>query len=848
MIFKKVLFLLLLTSTITAKQIHGVFTNFDSLSSTSASNQVPNLPTWFAEISWSLDGEKCFPGDTFSLQLLGVHRFVTTKSSFNLGVDDTVFASCEMISANENSSYSSLECMVTSNIKINTKASGTVKLPLVFTVGGSITPSTINAATYYTVGDNLVTFNDGINNLQLQTFFASSNINSENPISFTRFDSTRKQIFNSVIGPYCAKGYSAGRLGISVTSNNAQFNCSTTSVSITNKLNSWNLPVSIDTFKHDILCTPSSLTISYNNIPVGFRPYISASLVTTGEENIAFKYLVQNICFSESYRDKSFTTTLSQHQDTYDVEVKGTYESYTTRTGYDSTTRVTTLPYQSTDRTITIEVLQPIPTRTITTSYVGVTTSYSTITASIGGTATVIVDNPYHTTTTVTSYWTGGITTTTTRIYPSNSVDTVIVEVPRPNPTRTVTTFWTGLTPTTITQTNRPLNTDTVIVQFPNNPTVTTTIFGTVTTATTTTITTTPLGTDSVIVIEPPNPTVTTTIFGSVTAPTTQTFTEGPLGTDSVIIVEPPNPTYTTTELWHESFALTTTQVNDPQGTDTVIIYEPYVSSETFVSEYGSLITGTHMESSSVEIFEFISMESSNSDSLWLSLAAGSIGVSSPESTASVSASIEDSILGSSWLEITDAWSITVEPTSTKYSSSNDDYLSVVSSVVSSDEPSSLQESSADWSSSSKNVYASETTDDWSTIPTDEIDGDSSDFTTIESATSVDETNDPLLSTLPLESSSAAIGESIYSCDLSSHDYYVSSESVEDYSTITDVSSSDLWSSSATSETEESPEYSSTEEATSSEFSEVSDLVSSSVTTPAWSSDYVEMPRFQLNY
>ncbi|EMG45973.1 Dumpy, partial [Candida maltosa Xu316] len=281
---------------------------------------------------------------------------------------------------------------------------------------------------------------------------------------------------------------------------------------------------------------------------------------------------------------------------------------------------------------------------------------------------------------------------------------------------------------------------------------------------------------------------------------------------------------------------------NDPQGTDTVIIYEPYVSSETFVSEYGSLITGTHMESSSVEIFEFISMESSNSDSLWLSLAAGSIGVSSPESTASVSASIEDSILGSSWLEITDAWSITVEPTSTKYSSSNDDYLSVVSSVVSSDEPSSLQESSADWSSSSKNVYASETTDDWSTIPTDEIDGDSSDFTTIESATSVDETNDPLLSTLPLESSSAAIGESIYSCDLSSHDYYVSSESVEDYSTITDVSSSDLWSSSATSETEESPEYSSTEEATSSEFSEVSDLVSSSVTTPAWSSDYVEMP------
>ena len=77
--------------------------------------------------------------------------------------------------------------------------------------------------------------------------------------------------------------------------------------------------------------------------------------------------------------------------------------------------------------------MQPIPTTTITTSYVGVTTSYLTKTAPIGETATVIVDVPYHTTTTVTSKWTGTITTTTTRTNPTDSIDTVVVQVPLPN-------------------------------------------------------------------------------------------------------------------------------------------------------------------------------------------------------------------------------------------------------------------------------------------------------------------------------------------------------------------------------------------------------------------------------
>ena len=56
----------------------------------------------------------------------------------------------------------------------------------------------------------------------------------------------------------------------------------------------------------------------------------------------------------------------------------------TTRTVTDSTTAITTLPFDPTvDKTKTIEVIEPIPTTTITTSYVGISTSLSTKTATI---------------------------------------------------------------------------------------------------------------------------------------------------------------------------------------------------------------------------------------------------------------------------------------------------------------------------------------------------------------------------------------------------------------------------------------------------------------------------------
>ena len=67
---------------------------------------------------------------------------------------------------------------------------------------------------------------------------------------------------------------------------------------------------------------------------------------------------------------------------------------------------------------------------------------------------------PYHTTTTITSIWTGSATTSSTYTNPTDSIDTVVVQVPLPNPTVTTTQFWSGSVPTTETVTTGPQGTD----------------------------------------------------------------------------------------------------------------------------------------------------------------------------------------------------------------------------------------------------------------------------------------------------------------------------------------------------------------------------------------------------
>ena len=45
---------------------------------------------------------------------------------------------------------------------------------------------------------------------------------------------------------------------------------------ITNGLNSWNMPVSSESFSYTKTCTPNSFIITYENVPAGYRPFIDS--------------------------------------------------------------------------------------------------------------------------------------------------------------------------------------------------------------------------------------------------------------------------------------------------------------------------------------------------------------------------------------------------------------------------------------------------------------------------------------------------------------------------------------------------------------------------------------------
>ena len=78
------LLLLLYLTVSTAKTITGVFNSFNSLTWANAANygyQTPETPTWTAVLGWSLNSTTADAGDTFTLIMPCVFKFITSQTS-----------------------------------------------------------------------------------------------------------------------------------------------------------------------------------------------------------------------------------------------------------------------------------------------------------------------------------------------------------------------------------------------------------------------------------------------------------------------------------------------------------------------------------------------------------------------------------------------------------------------------------------------------------------------------------------------------------------------------------------------------------------------------------------------
>ena len=574
-VFRLYLLLLVFLSEVTPKELSDVFTSFNSLTFTDAGYgyRGPSNPTWHAKLSWNLNGAYARPGDTFGLVLPHVFKFVTAQSYFTLSAGGVTYAICDFQPGELFTTFSSIKCTVSEKLNPNIEAFGTITFPFAFGVGGSGSDTDLVNSNSFTTGENRVTFKHGSKDLCIDVDFQGSPAKTTDLLSYGRIIPSLRKISHLLTSADSPNGYKSGKLGLASSDAGLGIDCDSVHVGITNMLNPWNQPMNAESFSYTTQCSEEEIMITFNEVPEGYRPFFDVLFSHTASDIFTMLYTNEYVGADGVTYDASMKKAWKSYQDSLPLG-DGAIIIVTTRTGTQSTTAVSTLPYEpEIDLTKTIEVLVPIPTTTTTTSYLGVSTYYSTITATIGATATVIVDEPYHTTTTITTCWDDKGATTFTQIAESHSVDTIYIKTQHQNPTFTTTLFEDVPKLTTVTRKQPCGGIDTLSILYPHNPFTTyTTIKADAVVPTTYTETDTHGGTDTVVVVYPPNPTITTTGFDTVEELTTTTQTDTHGGTDTVVVVYPPNPLTTRTEIDSNLFEPTTyTETDTHGGTDTVV-------------------------------------------------------------------------------------------------------------------------------------------------------------------------------------------------------------------------------------------------------------------------------------
>ncbi|KAG7660407.1 uncharacterized protein J8A68_006082 [[Candida] subhashii] len=386
--------LLCLFSLVISKEVTGVFTKFNSLKWESAGNyqfQAPSYPNWIADLTWVIDGSKVNKGDTFTLHMPCVFKFTTSASEVNLHVSGKTYATCSFAPGDVVVDYSELKCVASDSVGPSTYAYGTVYFPFTFNSGGSGLTTDLKCAPIFHDGTNTISFYDGDDELSIDVkFVGGARTNPDVIIRENRIIPSLNREQHYILAGNCANGYQRATIGFSVSKSGVSIDCDSMHALITDKLNEWYSPESATEVHPTVACNSRELKVTFRSISRGFRPFADVFMkVDTGVSN-QVKYINQYQCVGNSRTtDNSKTVTWGEYQND-SPGANGQEVIVTTQTWTGSTTHVTTLPYTTSSGTITIEVNVPIPTVTTTTTC-DCPDGTSTITASIGQTATEIV-------------------------------------------------------------------------------------------------------------------------------------------------------------------------------------------------------------------------------------------------------------------------------------------------------------------------------------------------------------------------------------------------------------------------------------------------------------------------
>ncbi|KAG7662230.1 uncharacterized protein J8A68_004240 [[Candida] subhashii] len=586
MLFNFILLFYLLDSFANCAVVSGIFTSLDSIVYQQGANygfDGPGNPSWVVTMSWEINGGKVSPKDTFVLTLPCVFKFTATTSTVDLKVADTIYATCSFQPGDVILSYSQLSCQASDNIKSNTEAKGTIKFPLTFNVGGSALEPDLTCSTRWKDGDNVVTFFDGDRALSTTAKFQGDILSSPTDVFIkSRVIPSLNVEFHYLSASHCTDGYTSGKLGFTILASGVSIDCSSVYKGLTSKINKWYVPTDASELSAvSVSCTATSYSVSYQNIPSGYLPFLTAFMkVNTGVAN-KVQYVNEYTCKGSTKVTRSQTILWSTYQNS-SPGGSGQAVFVTTSTFLGSTTSVTTLPFIEGVGTKTVVVNVPIPTITTTTTWDKTISGSTTVTANPGATATVIVQVPVsYTTTTVT--WDKSFSDTLTLSYKNGETATVSVNVPIP--TVTTTTTWDKTISSSSTITAKPGSTATIIVQVPVSYTTTTVTWDKSSSQTTTLAYN--YGETATVSVNVPIPTTTITstwdeLYSSMTT------IPGEAGETATVIVQVPIEYVTTTVTWDNSSSQTTTLPYNYGETATVSVNVP-IPTTTITSTWDEL-------------------------------------------------------------------------------------------------------------------------------------------------------------------------------------------------------------------------------------------------------------------
>ncbi|RLV96629.1 Agglutinin-like protein 1 [Spathaspora sp. JA1] len=438
------LILQILLTVVSSKHISGIFTSFNSLrweDGNSYKYAGPDIPNWIADLSWRIDGSTMLPGDTFTLSMPCVFHFTTMQKSFNLRVGTTNYATCNFNPGIIYSPHSELNCVLSQSVRDSTKAFGTLWVPITFNPGFSAIETDLICSKYFKAGSNEISFYDGNTILTTTATFEKRPRNNPNEIVYAlRKIPAIDKHQQYLLAGNCPNGFAAGTLSVLINHKSGSWDCSSIHNGITTFLNDWDFPRNAFTTPFvTYTCSSSGYVVVYKDIPAGHRVFLHGLVSIPIGNVLSATYLNKYVC-SGSIRpiDESRTVQWNYYRNGeagsngYDVKVETETQTWT-----GSFTQTSTKTFDETDPTITVVVDVPIPTTTYYSTYIGISTSYTTYTVHPGATASVIEYEPVHTTTTDYSCWEEDETVTDTIIKTDWATDTILVVTPCPETVQT---------------------------------------------------------------------------------------------------------------------------------------------------------------------------------------------------------------------------------------------------------------------------------------------------------------------------------------------------------------------------------------------------------------------------